>query len=34
MLGLSDPWIILAYALSVFSSLLCIVYGAIKWNKD
>ncbi len=34
MLGLSDPWIILVYALSVLSSLLCIVYGAIKWNKD
>jgi hypothetical protein len=33
MLGLEDPWIIAAYLGSVFSTLLCIVYGVLNWNK-
>lgn len=33
MLGLKDPWIILVYLLCIASSLLCIIYGAINWNK-
>ena len=34
MLGLADPWIITAYGLSALSTVLCVVYGAIKWNRD
>ena len=34
MFGLSDPWIIVAYALSLVSTVLCVVYGALTWNKD
>lgn len=34
MLGLADPWIITAYGLSALSAVLCVVYGAIRWNRD
>lgn len=34
MFGLTDLSIILAYSLSAISAVLCIVYGAINWNKD
>ena len=33
MLGIADKWVFLAYALSVLSTLLCVVYGVIAWNK-
>ena len=33
MLGLSDRWIAAAYLLCLLSTLLCVVYGAIAWNK-
>jgi len=33
MLGIEDKWVALAYILCVLSALLCIVYGAINWNK-
>ncbi len=33
MLGLQDPWIAVAYWLCILSSILCVVYGAINWNK-
>ncbi len=32
-LGLSDFGIILAYVLCVLSTLLCVVYGIVNWNK-
>lgn len=34
MLGLSDPWIISVYLLCLLSTLLCIIYGIINWNKS
>jgi len=34
MFGLNDLGILLAYSLSILSAVLCIVYGAINWNKD
>lgn len=34
MFGLTDLSIILAYLLSALSAVLCIIYGAINWNKD
>jgi len=33
MLGIEDGWVVLAYVLCVFSALLCVVYGALNWNK-
>jgi len=33
VLGLTDPWIIAVYLLCILSTLLCVVYGAIMWNK-
>ena len=33
MLGLEDPMIWLAYVLCILSALLCVVYGAINWNR-
>ncbi len=34
MFGRNDLGILLAYSLSKLSAVLCIVYGAINWNKD
>jgi hypothetical protein len=33
LLGIKDPWVWLAYVLTILSSLLCVVYGLINWNK-
>lgn len=33
MLGIKDPWIILAYLLTFLSAIACVVYGVINWNK-
>jgi hypothetical protein len=33
MLGLGDGWVAAAYWLCLASSVLCIVYGALKWNS-
>ncbi len=33
MLGIDGFWVSLAYALCVLSTLLCIGYGAINWNR-
>lgn len=32
-LGIADFWVFMAYALCIGSSLLCVVYGALNWNK-
>ncbi|RYD05576.1 symporter small accessory protein [Desulforamulus aquiferis] len=34
MLGIPDPQILLAYVLSLASSILCVIYGVKNWNKD
>ncbi|MCF7854948.1 MAG: hypothetical protein K9N51_09125 [Candidatus Pacebacteria bacterium] len=34
MLGMDDPWVAAAYILCVLSSLACVIYGALNWNKD
>ncbi|MFC1614590.1 symporter small accessory protein [Gemmatimonadota bacterium] len=34
MFGIADPWIAMAYLLCILSSILCIVYGLMKWNSD
>lgn len=33
VLGIEDPWIWGGYLLLVISTLLCVVYGLINWNK-
>ena len=33
MLGIEDPWIWSVYLLCILSTLLCIAYGLINWNK-
>ena len=33
MLGINDPWIWGVYLLSILSTLICIVYGMLNWNK-
>jgi hypothetical protein len=34
VLGMPDPWIWGAYVLLIVSTLLCVVYGIINWNKS
>ena len=33
VLGIDDPWIWGVYLLCILSTLLCIAYGLINWNK-
>jgi heme exporter protein D len=33
MLGIDDPFVWLAYVLSLGSTLLCAVWGVINWNR-
>lgn len=34
MLNIPDPWVFLAFALSIGSSLLCLFWGLKNWNKE
>lgn len=34
MLGLTDPGVIAAYLLSIGSTLFCVVYGLVNWEKE
>lgn len=31
--GISDPWIWGVYVLIILSTLLCVAYGIVNWNK-
>ena len=33
MLGLKDFWVSLGFLLTILSSILCIIYGIINWNR-
>ncbi len=33
MLGIDDPWIWGVYLLCILSTILCISYGIVNWNK-
>ncbi|MFA5424213.1 MAG: symporter small accessory protein [Phycisphaerae bacterium] len=33
MLGIEDKWVAAAYILCIASTLLCVLYGIINWNK-
>lgn len=32
-IGIPDPWVWLAFVLSIASALLCVIYGLKNWNK-
>jgi hypothetical protein len=33
LIGLADGWVAAAYWLSIVSASLCLVYGALNWNR-
>jgi hypothetical protein len=33
VLGIPDPWIVLAYALAIGLALFCILHGLLEWKK-
>ncbi len=33
MLGIEDPWIWGVYILCILSTLICVIYGIINWNR-
>jgi hypothetical protein len=33
LLGFQDPWVWLAYTLSILSALLCVAWGIRNWNR-
>ena len=33
MLGIEDSYVLLAYLLCVGSTVLCVIYGVINWNR-
>jgi len=33
MLGIEDKWVALAYILCIASTILCVIYGLINWNR-
>jgi hypothetical protein len=33
VLGINDPWIWGVYLLCILSTLLCVIYGLVNWNK-
>ena len=33
MLGIDDPYVMLVYLLCIASTILCVVYGLITWNR-
>jgi hypothetical protein len=33
ILGIPDPWVLSGYLLVIISTLFCVVYGLINWNK-
>ena len=33
MLGIEDNWVVLVYVLCILSTILCVVYGLVNWNR-
>ncbi len=33
MFGIEDKYVSLAYLLCIFSTVLCVLYGLINWNR-
>lgn len=34
MLGLGDIWVFSAYVLCIASTIFCLIYSIMRWNKD
>jgi hypothetical protein len=34
VLGIDDPWIWGVYLLCILSTLLCVIYGTVNWNRE
>ena len=34
MLGINDPWILTGYILTIGITVVCILYGLLKWNRE
>ncbi len=34
MIGLADGWVLLAFVLSLGSSVLCVGWGVVRWNEE
>ena len=34
VIGIDDPWIWGVYLLCILSSLLCVIYGIVNWNRE
>ena len=34
MFGIDSFWVALGFILTILSTILCIVYGVINWNKE
>ena len=34
VIGIDDPWIWGVYLLCILSSLLCVIYGMVNWNRE
>jgi hypothetical protein len=33
LLGIKDNWVLAAYLLTFASAAICVIYGAINWNR-
>jgi hypothetical protein len=33
MLGIPDFWIVFAYLLCILSTVACVIYGLLNWNR-
>lgn len=33
-MGFADPWIAIVFFLCIGSTLLCVVWGVLRWNRD
>ena len=33
ILGIQDPWVVVAYLLAFAGAFVCVVYGITHWNK-
>lgn len=33
IVGIQDPWVAVAYLLSIGGALVCVVYGFAEWNR-
>lgn len=34
MLGIQDPWVVAVFILCILSTLLCVFWGLLNWNRN